>query len=102
MGIGFRGRLNFEPFGNPSSFLPIMRSDRKRSKVCPTSSFVSYRSLSLIYAVIRPLSSLLVRHFPNLATTTERLGQAMINVAAAGYPASALESADINTAGATR
>jgi len=56
----------------------------------------------LIYAVIRSLSSLLVRHFPNLATTTEQLGQAMINVAVAGYLGPVLESADINTAGATR
>jgi uncharacterized protein YbjT (DUF2867 family) len=52
-----------------------------------------------IYAVIRPLSPLLVKRFPNLATTTERVGQAMINVAAAGYPTPVLESADINAAG---
>jgi uncharacterized protein YbjT (DUF2867 family) len=51
-----------------------------------------------IYAVIRPLSPLLVRRFPNLATTTERLGQAMINVAAIGYPSCVLESTDINAA----
>jgi uncharacterized protein YbjT (DUF2867 family) len=52
-----------------------------------------------VYAVIRPLSPLLVRRFPNLATTTERLGRAMINVAVAGYPTAVLESADINAAG---
>ena len=55
-----------------------------------------------VYAVIRPFSPLLVRRFPNLATTTERLGRAMINVAAAGYPAPVLESADINAAGTIR
>jgi hypothetical protein len=37
-----------------------------------------------VYAVIRPFSALLVRRFPNLATTTERLGRAMIEVAVAG------------------
>jgi uncharacterized protein YbjT (DUF2867 family) len=52
-----------------------------------------------IYAVIRPFAPLLVRHFPNFATTSERLGQAMINVAIAGYPTPVLESADINIAG---
>jgi uncharacterized protein YbjT (DUF2867 family) len=53
-----------------------------------------------IYAVIRPFSPFLVRRFPNLATTSERLGQAMINVAAMGYRTKVLECADINTAGA--
>jgi uncharacterized protein YbjT (DUF2867 family) len=52
-----------------------------------------------IYAVIRPFSPLLVRRFPNLATTTERLGRAMINVAAVGYPRQVLETTDINAAG---
>jgi hypothetical protein len=36
-----------------------------------------------VYAVIRPFFALLVRRFPNLATTTERLGRAMIEVAVA-------------------
>ncbi len=54
-----------------------------------------------IYALIRPLSPWLVRRFPNAATTTERIGRAMINVAAEGYPTPILESADINAA-ATR
>jgi uncharacterized protein YbjT (DUF2867 family) len=49
-----------------------------------------------LYAVIRPFSSVLVRRLPDIATTTERLGQAMINVAANGYPKPVLESADIN------
>jgi uncharacterized protein YbjT (DUF2867 family) len=49
-----------------------------------------------VYAVVRPLSPLLVRRFSHLATTTERVGRAMINVAATGYPTPVLESADIN------
>jgi uncharacterized protein YbjT (DUF2867 family) len=52
-----------------------------------------------LYAVIRPFSSVLVRQFPGIATTTERLGRAMINVAADGYSKPVLESADINIAG---
>jgi hypothetical protein len=52
-----------------------------------------------VYAVIRPLSPLLVKRFADLATTTERLGRAMITVAVAGYTTSVLESADINAAG---
>jgi uncharacterized protein YbjT (DUF2867 family) len=51
-----------------------------------------------IYALIRPLSPTLVKVFPRLATTTERVGQAMINVSVAGYQTPVLESADINIA----
>jgi len=46
--------------------------------------------------LVRPLSPLLTRWFPAIATTTERLGQAMINVAANGYPTPVLESRAIN------
>lgn len=53
-----------------------------------------------IYAVMRPFSPLLVKLLPGFATTSERVGRAMINVAAAGYPVPVLESADINIAGA--
>jgi uncharacterized protein YbjT (DUF2867 family) len=49
-----------------------------------------------IYAAMRPLSSWLVRRFPAVATTTERIGRAMIHVAAKGYRAPVLESQDIN------
>jgi uncharacterized protein YbjT (DUF2867 family) len=51
-----------------------------------------------IYAALRPLSPLLTRSFPAIATTTERLGKAMINVAADGYPNPVLESRAINLA----
>jgi uncharacterized protein YbjT (DUF2867 family) len=53
-----------------------------------------------IYAAIRPLTPLLVRHFPGFSTTTERVGRAMIGIAANGYPAPALENRDINIVGA--
>lgn len=52
-----------------------------------------------LYAAVRPISPLLTRAFPGVATTTERLGKAMIAVAASGYPTAVLESRDINLAG---
>ena len=53
-----------------------------------------------LYAMLRPFGSFLTRRFPSLATTTETLGRAMINVASRSYPRHVLESADINRAGA--
>ncbi len=52
-----------------------------------------------IYAATRPFASLLTRSFPAQATTTERLGRAMIRVAADGYSKSVLDSIDINLIG---
>ena len=51
-----------------------------------------------IYAITRPLAAALTRWAPGLATTTERLGRAMVNVAATGYRVRTLESTDINAA----
>lgn len=53
----------------------------------------------VLYAAIRPLSALLTRWAPSIATTTERVGKAMIHVAAQGYPTQTLENDDINRAG---
>ncbi|RYD98415.1 MAG: epimerase [Sphingomonadales bacterium] len=53
-----------------------------------------------LYALTRPLAPLLTRRLPAIATTTERLGRAMIAVAANGYPAATLENTAINAAGA--
>ena len=50
------------------------------------------------YALMGPLLPLLKAVFPNYVTTTERLGRAMIEVAACGYAKAVLESADINAA----
>ena len=55
-----------------------------------------------IYAIIRLFSPWLVKRFPGFTTTTERVGQAMINVAANGYQTPVLESVDINIAGSIR
>jgi hypothetical protein len=49
-----------------------------------------------MYAVLKPLYPMLRRLAPNMFTTTERLGRAMITVARGGYPRHILEMADIN------
>ena len=54
-----------------------------------------------LYTVLRPLSPLLTRWLPAIATTTERLGKAMINVAIDGNSAPVLESRAINLASET-
>jgi hypothetical protein len=50
----------------------------------------------LLYAATRPLWPLLRRLAPNYVTTTKRVGQAMINVAAGGAPMRVIENPDIN------
>jgi uncharacterized protein YbjT (DUF2867 family) len=55
----------------------------------------------ILYGLIGPLAALLVTRFPRYATTTEAMGRAMIQVAAAGDPKRILESEDINRLGAT-
>jgi uncharacterized protein YbjT (DUF2867 family) len=48
-----------------------------------------------IYTLTEPLLPVLKRLLPNMVTTTEEVGRAMLNVAAKGYPKSVLETADI-------
>ena len=48
------------------------------------------------YTILNPVLPLLKSAFPNLVTTTEQLGQAMLRVATRGYPRPILESRDIN------
>lgn len=57
-----------------------------------TSRTTSYR---ILYSVLRPLSPLLLR-MPRFATTTQKLGRAMLNAAAAGASKPVLESADLD------
>ncbi len=52
------------------------------------------------YTLMSPFTPLLRRAFPNVVTTTEILGRAMINVAKNSYPKPILETGDINIAGA--
>jgi uncharacterized protein YbjT (DUF2867 family) len=53
------------------------------------------RWIQAVYTVTNPLLTWMQR-FPNLITTTEKLGRAMIKVARQGYPKRVLESVDIN------
>jgi uncharacterized protein YbjT (DUF2867 family) len=54
------------------------------------------RLYRLIYAVAGPLYPLWKVLFPRMVTTTEKIGRAMINVAARGAPGRIVESGDIN------
>ena len=58
-----------------------------------TSRTAAYR---FFYAVLAPLIPLVLRLFPNQATTTERLGRAMLQVAKSGAPKQVLETRDFN------
>ena len=51
------------------------------------------------YTLMSPFTPLLRRAFPNIVTTTEIVGRAMINVAENGYAKPILETEDINVAG---
>ena len=51
------------------------------------------------YAALAPLSSVLPRLLPGLATTSVALGRALIRLAAEGYPRPIVESRDINRLG---
>ena len=53
------------------------------------------------YTVLNPVFPLLRSAFPNLITTTEQLGRAMLNVARNGYPKPILEATDIIRAAST-
>jgi uncharacterized protein YbjT (DUF2867 family) len=48
------------------------------------------------YTIAAPLMALIVRGLPQLATTTEQIGRAMLAVAKHGFPKRVLETADIN------
>ena len=52
------------------------------------------------YAIMGPLYPILRRVFPSHITNTERVGHAMIAVAANGYPKRILDTRDINAAAA--
>jgi len=53
----------------------------------------------LAYTLLAPIIPLTTRFLPKYVTTTERLGRAMLHVAANGYHKKILESSDINQAG---
>jgi uncharacterized protein YbjT (DUF2867 family) len=53
----------------------------------------------VLYAVIAPLAPLLMALFPKAATTTERVGRAMLRVVRDGGPSRVVESAEIDALG---
>lgn len=54
------------------------------------------RWYQVLYDVMGPFYPMLRRLFPGYVTTTENIGHAMIQAAAAGYSKRILSSADIN------
>jgi hypothetical protein len=54
------------------------------------------RLYRLAYALTRPLWPILHAAFPQLVTTTEQVGRAMLRVARTGAPKPILETGDIN------
>ena len=59
----------------------------------------STRWTRVLYAVTTPLHRPMLRLLPNLATSTDRLGRAMLAVARDGYTSPVLETKDINAVG---
>lgn len=51
----------------------------------------------ILYAILGPFNSLVLKFFPKYATSTEVLGRAMIKAARQGAPKKVLESQDINS-----
>jgi uncharacterized protein YbjT (DUF2867 family) len=59
------------------------------------------RSYRVMYAMLGPLVPAFVALFPRHATTTEKIGRAMLNVARHGAPKRVLDTPDINAAAET-
>ena len=59
------------------------------------------RSYRVLYALTWPVLPALVALAPRYATTTERIGKAMLNVARRGFEKLVLENEDINRAAET-
>jgi uncharacterized protein YbjT (DUF2867 family) len=80
--LPFKAAYMFRP-----AFIQPMHGIKSKTKL--------YR---LLYVLISPVTPILTR-FPKYATTTEKIGRAMIQVAKHGAPKPFLESQDINTIG---
>lgn len=76
----FKAAYMFRP-----AFIQPLKGVRSKTKV-----------YQVLYAVTGPIFPLLRRVLPRFVTTTEAVGRAMIEVAAAGYPKPILENRDIN------
>jgi len=80
LALPFRAAYMFRP-----AFIQPMHGIRSRTAL--------YRT---VYTLVSPLSALLRRWAPGIATSTEQVGRAMLAVARDGYPTRILESRDIN------
>ncbi|MEV8506237.1 NAD-dependent epimerase/dehydratase family protein [Actinoplanes sp. NPDC051475] len=53
------------------------------------------RLYRVIYNLIAPMTPLIIRYAPRYATTTDRLGRAMLRAARTGFPTHIVENADL-------
>jgi uncharacterized protein YbjT (DUF2867 family) len=81
--IPFKAAYMFRP-----GYIQPMKGVRSKTRL--------YQSL---YSVMAPLYPVWKTLFPNLVTTTEKVGLAMIRVVAEGFPKQVLETRDINRLG---
>lgn len=81
--IPFKAAYMFRP-----AYIQPMKGVRSKTRL--------YQSL---YTVMAPLYPVWKTLFPNLVTTTEKVGLAMIRVVAEGFPKQVLETRDINQLG---
>ncbi len=83
LALPFRAAYMLRP-----GFIQPLRGVRSRTPL--------YRAF---YAVLAPLSGVLPRLFPGIATTSVAVGRALIRLAAEGWPRPVLETRDINRIG---
>ncbi|HZE96347.1 MAG TPA: NAD(P)H-binding protein [Planctomycetota bacterium] len=86
LALPFKGRFMFRP-----GFIQPMHGIQSKTS--------SYR---ILYRLMTPFSPILRMLFPSVATTTERIGRAMLKVARDGAPKNILETSDINQLGGDR
>ena len=86
MQLPFKATFMFRP-----GFIQPMKGIKSKTRL--------YR---LGYAAFGPLYPLLKTLFPNLVTTTEKVGLAMLRVARHGFPRQVVENRDINSLAAGR
>lgn len=80
--------------------LPLEAYMLRPGYIQPMAGVVSKTRLyRLFYQVTGPLYPVLRRLTPNLVTTSEVMGKAMIELAVSGYPSRVLETSDINRVG---
>ena len=77
--------------------LPIKAVMFRPAGIVPLHGITSKTRLyRVVYALTRPLWSVLLSAFPQFVTTTEQIGRAMLRVARHGAPNPILETRDIN------